>query len=120
MLRQILLKKIIINNEVEDEFKIDIKKLYNHSRLVFLPLADTLVASGQSVAMQSMTAGTPVIISKTTGFWDFENFINKENIFFVEDNSVQSWVDNINSIYDDCETLDKVAKNGQKLIIKNI
>ena len=63
-----------------------------------------------------MTAGTPVIISKTTGFWDFENFINKENIFFVEDNSVQSWVDNINSIYDDCETLDKVAKNGQKLI----
>ena len=95
---------------------LDIKKLYNHSRLVFLPLADTLVASGQSVAMQSMTAGTPVIISKTTGFWDFENFINKENIFFVEDNSVQSWVDNINSIYDDCETLDKVAKNGQKLI----
>ena len=63
-----------------------------------------------------MTAGTPVIISKTTGFWDFENFINKENIFFVEDNSVQSWVDNINSIYDDCEILDKVAKNGQKLI----
>ena len=66
--------------------------------------------------MQSMATGTPVVISKTSGFWDFENFRNQENIFFTEENSVESWVEKINTIYDDYELIDKVAKNGQNLI----
>ena len=77
---------------------------------------ESLVASGQSVAMQSMATGTPVVISKTFGFWDFENFRNQENIFFTEENSVESWVEQIGTIYEEYELLDKVAKNGQNLI----
>lgn len=94
----------------------DIKKLYKNSRLVFLPLVDSLVASGQSVAMQSMATGTPVVISKTSGFWDFENFRNQENIFFIEENSIEGWVEQIQTIYEDYKLLDKVAQNGQNLI----
>lgn len=96
----------------------DIKNLYINSRLVFLPLVDSLVASGQSVTMQSMTTGTPVLISKTSGFWDFDNFINEDNIFLVEDNSVESWVETINNLYENYELLDSVAKNGQNLIVE--
>ena len=77
---------------------------------------ESLVASGQSVAMQSMATGTPVVISKTLGFWDFENFIDQESIFFTKENSVESWVEQIDTIYKDYELLDKVAKNGQNLI----
>ena len=94
----------------------DIKKLYKNSRLVFLPVMESLVASGQSVAMQSMATGTPVVISKTLGFWDFDNFIDQESIFFTKENSVESWVEQIDTIYKDYELLDKVAKNGQNLI----
>ena len=50
------------------------------------------------------------------GFWDFENFTNQESIFFTEENSVESWVEQIDTIYEDYELLDKVAKNGQNLI----
>jgi glycosyltransferase involved in cell wall biosynthesis len=77
---------------------------------------ESLVASGQSVAMQSMATGTPVVISKTLGFWDFDNFIDQESIFFTKENSVESWVEQIDTIYKDYELLDKVAKNGQNLI----
>ncbi len=111
-----LIKGDWYNNVLSD---FDIKKLYRDSKIVFLPVMDTLVASGQSVAMQSMASGTPVIISKTSGFWDFENFKNEENIFFVNDNNIESWVDQINKIYDDHELLDRVANNGQNLIIEN-
>ena len=38
--------------------------------------------------MQSMATGTPVIISKTIGFWDYDNFIDNKNIFLLEDGSI--------------------------------
>ena len=43
---------------------------------------DTLVASGQSVAMQSMASGTPVIISKTSGFGILK-ILKMKKIFFL-------------------------------------
>ncbi len=96
---------------------LEIKDMYKNSRLVFLPIKNQLVASGQSVAMQSMAAGTPVMISKTVGFWDYENFIDNENIFLLEDDSINSWIKRINEIYNDFELLDEVSKNGQDLIV---
>jgi len=55
---------------------IEIRKLIQKSRLVILPLKKTFQPSGQSVALQTMACGKPVIISKTDGFWDPENFSN--------------------------------------------
>jgi len=98
---------------------LEIKELYKNSRLVFLPVEDTLVASGQSVAMQSMATGTPVIISETSGFWDYENFIDGTNIFLQEDDSVDAWVNRINKIYNDYDLLDQISKNGHELINNN-
>ena len=98
---------------------LEIKDLYKNSRLVFLPIKDQLVASGQSAAMQSMAMGTPVIISKTLGFWDYENFIDNKNIFLLEDVSINSWVNKINEIYNNFDILDKVSKNGHDLILNN-
>jgi glycosyltransferase involved in cell wall biosynthesis len=94
----------------------DIKDMYETSRIVFLPVEDTLVASGQSVAMQSMSMGTPVIISKTMGFWDYENFINDENIFLIETNTAHNWADKINDLYGDYVLLNRIAHNGEELI----
>ena len=46
----------------------DLKKLYNEARLTIIPLHESLQPSGQSVALQSMSVGTPVVISKTEVF----------------------------------------------------
>ena len=69
----------------------EILNLYNISRVTILPLKESLQPSGQSVALQSMACGTPVVITKTQGFWDFENFIDNKNICFAKNNSVEEW-----------------------------
>jgi glycosyltransferase involved in cell wall biosynthesis len=74
----------------------DILKFYNISKVTILPLKESLQPSGQSVALQSMACGTPVIITKTQGFWDFENFIDNKNICFTRDNSLEEWEKKIN------------------------
>ena len=111
----------LINSDWNENLLTDleIKDLYKNSRLVFLPIKDQLVASGQSAAMQSMAMGTPVVISKTIGFWDYENFTDNKNIFILEDGSINSWVNKINEIYNDFDILDKVSKNGHELILNN-
>ena len=77
---------------------LDILDLYNKSKVTIIPLKDSLQPSGQSVALQSMACGTPVIISKTKGFWDNENLIDNKNIFFISNNNLKDWVDKINLV----------------------
>ncbi len=90
----------------------ELKGIYNNAILTIIPLKDSLQPSGQSVALQSMSSGTPVMISKTSGFWDFDHFTNLENIVFIEDNSVKNWCMQINSLIKDPSTLKAIANNG--------
>ena len=69
----------------------EIKEFYKKARLTILPIKNTLQPSGQSVALQSISMGVPVIITETMGFWDFTNFKNNKNILFVENNKVETW-----------------------------
>ena len=105
---------------------LEILDLYNKSRITIIPLKDSLQPSGQSVALQSMACGTPVIISKTKGFWDNENLIENKNIFFISNNNLNDWIDKINlvlnysdekynSFSDSCESIIK-----QRYSIDNI
>ena len=90
----------IIEGSWDDQLlsDLDILDLYNKSKLTIIPLKDSLQPSGQSVALQSMACGTPVLISKTKGFWDYENFINNQNIFFISKNNIQEWIDKISLV----------------------
>ncbi len=96
-----------------------LKDIYLSSRLCILPLKETFQPSGQSVSLQSMSLGIPVVISRTKGFWDLQKFIDEENIFFVEINNIESWVSRIKEIYFDTELLKKVSKNAKDTILKN-
>ena len=100
------------SNEVSD---LDLKLIYQKARLCILPLKESSQPSGQSVALQSMSLGIPVLISTTQGFWDKENFIHKQNILF-SDNSIDDWVESIELYFNDLELLSKVSKNGQDTV----
>lgn len=103
----------------EDLSDLQIKEHYLNSKLTILPIKDTLVSSGQSVTMQSMSCGTPVMISNTKGFWNQETFIHCKNILFVKDNTVEDWVNSINEFYYKDKILENISSNAKRLLSEN-
>ncbi len=94
---------------------LEIKEFYSKSLLTILPLKESMQPSGQSVALQSMSMETPVLITKTSGFWDFENFRNNENIIFLN-NSRDEWISSINKVIKNKDFSDKLSSNAKKIV----
>lgn len=93
-----------------------LRLLYSNAKVTIIPLKETIQPSGQSVTLQSLSIGTPVIITKTRGFWDEKNFINCENILFTHSNSLSEWKDALETVFSNQELTDKLSKNSIKLI----
>ena len=108
----------IINGSWHDELLTDqeLRRIYTEAKITILPLKESFQPSGQSVTLQSICAGTPVLISDTKGFWDKAKFVNNKNIIYVNDNSVSGWVDEITKIYNNEELLKNISYKGSKLI----
>ena len=104
------------NDNYSDDF---IHDLYTEASVTIIPIKNSLQPSGQSVALQSMSSGTPVIITKTDGFWEPEVFRDSENIFFANKNSVTEWEEKINNVMDDSKLLNYVAKNARDTVVEN-
>ena len=103
--------------EVND---LELRDIYQKAKLTIIPLKDSLQPSGQSVALQSIACGTPVIISETEGFWDPKNFVDNENIFFVKDNSLDNWVSLIEKVYYlELDVRNELVNSGLKTIKEN-
>ncbi len=96
----------------------ELKNYYENALLTFLPLKETFQPSGQSVSLQSMSLGIPVVITKTMGFWDLDRFDNFENIIFVEDSKLESWTELLKSTINNKALLNKLSKNSIKTIEK--
>ena len=96
---------------------IELRDEYYKAKLTIIPLKESLQPSGQSVALQSLACGTPVLITKTEGFWDKKNFENKKNIFFAENNKIESWTKLIHFIINKSEEeLNQVVMESRNLI----
>ena len=93
--------------------------MYNKAYLTIVPLKNTLQPSGQSVALQSMSLGTPVLITKTIGFWDKNKYEDDKNIFFMDQNDVTLWKDKIINLLLNDKKMIEVSKNGKKLVSEN-
>jgi len=101
------------NEFLSDE---ELKKIYTDSKLTIIPIRNTTQPSGQSVALQSMCTGTPVMMSDFDGLWDKKNINNNENIILIKENKSDLWAAEIRKHYDDNQFLEKIAKNAEKLI----
>lgn len=63
---------------------VELRDLYRRALCVVVPLKDSFQPSGQSVTLQAMACGKPVILTRTRGFWDAEGLRDGENCILVE------------------------------------
>ncbi len=96
----------------------DLKNYYENAILTFIPLKETFQPSGQSVALQSMSLGIPVVITETKGFWDIEKFNHLDNIVFVQDSSINNWSQLLSTLTKNKELLNKISKNSKETVHK--
>ena len=92
--------------------------MYQKAKLTIVPLKNSIQPSGQSVSLQSMSMNTPVIITKTDGFWDNNYFIDKKNIYFVEKNTILNWQNAISDLINDDNMYNSISSNARKIIEK--
>lgn len=69
---------------VSDE---ELRDLYRGALAVVVPLEDSPQPSGQSVALQAMACGRPVILTRTRGLWTGADFADGRDLILVEPKS---------------------------------
>ena len=104
------------SEEISDS---DLRDLYLKSKLSIIPLKESFQPSGQSVALQSMSLGIPVMITDTQGFWQKDIFLDNENIIYINDFDYKTWVLKINEIFNDDSKIKKISKNAKNTIFEN-
>ena len=93
----------------------ELRDLYSDAELSIIPIKNSYQPSAQSVALQSMSMGIPVMITDTVGFWDKDIFENNENIFFVSKNELNRWVEEINRVINNKKLLEEVSSKSKDI-----
>lgn len=94
----------------------DMRRLYQRSAAVFLPLRESLQPSGQSVALQALACGTPVLITRTAGFWEPERWVHKEHAYFVDGGTVEAWSRALDEVAAQEGLRSRLAASGSALV----
>ena len=68
------------NRELSDA---GLRDLYRRARMVVVPLTDSSQPQGQSVTLQAMACGRPVILTRTRGLWSPALMRHQENCWLV-------------------------------------
>ena len=66
-----------------------------------------------------MSMGTPVLITKTDGFWDYEKFEHQKDIIFLDENNIDLWREAIDRLLARPELLKEISNNSKKIVNQN-
>ena len=60
-----------------------VREAYRRASVVVVPLVDSVQPAGQSVTLQAMACGRPVVLTRTRGLWDSEGLRDGVNVVHV-------------------------------------
>ena len=98
---------------------LQVKKLYQDSFAVVVPLKDVFQPSGYSVTLQAMACGKPVILTKTKGLWAPELFENFKNCILVKPGEVEDIENAIKFLENEKDTYKYISEQARKTVEEN-
>lgn len=101
--------------ELSDE---RIRELYQSARVVVVPLRPSNQPSGQSVTLQAMACGCPVVLTETEGLWSREQIIDGKNVVLVPPADAGKLAAAINQLLADPATAERLAIAGREASIQ--
>jgi glycosyltransferase involved in cell wall biosynthesis len=96
----------------------EMRQLYQRCTAVFLPLRESLQPSGQSVTLQAIACGAPVLITRTRGFWEPDQWIHGQHCYFVDGHDVGSWSSALDAVKDDASLRSRLTVEGGRLLAR--
>lgn len=97
-----------------------IRGLYYGSRFVVIPLHETIQPAGQSVCLQAMACGKPVILSDIKGIWD-RNFIRDgETVLLTPPGDAVALAKKVQLLLSDRALAERLARLGRSVVEKHL
>lgn len=93
-----------------------LRNLYRSASCVVIPLHDIFQPSGQSVCLQAMACGCPVVMSQTKGLWDRTALMHGETLWLCKPEDRQSLADVIQYVLAHPDKAKNVAANALQLV----
>lgn len=97
-----------------------IRDLYQGARFVVVPLRQTVQPSGQSVSLQAMASGRPVILSNIKGLWDKSLMRDGETVLLTPPGDERSLAEKVQLLLSNKKLADRVASLGKAVIKKHL
>lgn len=92
----------------------ELRDLYRGAALVAIPLKDSLQPSGQSVCLQAMACGKPVVLTDTRGLWSREMMRDGENVLLVPPGDGDALLRTIQRLMEDAGERERIGRHARE------
>jgi glycosyltransferase involved in cell wall biosynthesis len=96
----------------------DMRELYQGAKCVVIPLVESFQPSGQSVCLQAMACGRPVVLTKTKGLWSESLMRDGDNILFVPPGDKDSLVKRIQYLLNHPDERIAIGDRAREMVIR--
>lgn len=97
----------------------ELRDLYRRALLVVVPLEDAIQPSGQSVALQAMACGRPVVLSRTRGLWTGGDFQDGRDLLLVEHGSPVALRSAMQQLLDDAAHREHIGRAAREAVLQH-
>lgn len=93
-----------------------IRELYQRARVVVVPLKPSNQPSGQSVTLQAMACGAPVVLTETEGLWSREQMTEGRNVLFVRPADGEQLAERVRELISDDALSARLGQKGRETV----
>ncbi|MDH3661631.1 MAG: glycosyltransferase family 4 protein [Alphaproteobacteria bacterium] len=94
----------------------DMRAHYRAAQAVILPIKPTFQPSGQSVALQAMACGRPVVISDFDGFWEPDAGSDDSGLIHVQPSDVTGFASALRHLFDDPTRAEAIGRQARQQV----